>query len=154
MYNKKIWILIGALFAVLLGAMPASAGIAMDNAVVLDPYDPVPPIQFRHWYAGYDCDYGCGHHCRRSCDRHRYYGCRDDCYRRHDRCRDDYCERTAYPRIKLPCTTGDCYESTRYEHRFRDGDTVHDEWLDRGRNFGNEEETFRHHFSKNEYDDD
>lgn len=154
MKNKKIWILLGALFAALLGAAPASAGVAIDDAVMLDPYDPVPPIQFRHWYAGYDCDYGCGHHCWHSCYRH-YDGCHDGCYRdgwRH-RCYDD-CERAEYPRISLPCTTGDCYESTRYEHRYRDGDQVRDEWMDKGRNVGNEEETFRHHFSKNEYDDD
>lgn len=161
MANKKIWIAIAALFAVLLGAAPVSAGIAMDDTVVLDPYDPVPPVQFRHWYAGYDCDYGCGH-CWHSCYRHRYDGCHDGCYDRcHDGCyrRDGYrhdcdgCGRDGYPRIDLPCTTDDCYESTRWEHRFRDGDQVHDEWLDRGRNVGNEAETFRHHFSKNDYDD-
>jgi hypothetical protein len=106
-----------------LGHAPqAVAGIEVDNAIMLDPFDPVPEIQFRHYggYAwGYGCSYNpCGHRphynrcyrdcygysrCRRDCgDRHdgcrdncgRHDGCRgDDCYGRDDDCRGDGCYR-------------------------------------------------------------
>jgi hypothetical protein len=68
-----IWLAAGA---------SASAGVEVDNAILLDPFDPVPAIQFRH-YGGYawgiyDCGYRpCGH--RRHHHSYRHH-CYRDCY--------------------------------------------------------------------------
>ncbi len=158
------------------GAAPAQAGVAIENTVVLDPYDPVPSIQFGHWYNGYgsgcydrcgrtrcgdgchrrtrhhcerDCDRGCGRDCTREtrdcgrdcyrdrCDRDDcrkdrcdHDGCRDRCDgdRCHDRCDGDGCGTRA-----SNCTGPNCYDVERYEHRWRDGDRIGQEWYDRGR---------------------
>jgi hypothetical protein len=71
-------------------AAPASAGVPGDNAVLLDPFDPVPQIGFHHDDCfdpcGYHrCEHYCGyrHRCEHDCYRRR--GCDDDCYGRgHD----------------------------------------------------------------------
>lgn len=128
----------------------AHAGVAIENTVVLDPFDPVPPIQFQHWYAGYGCNFGCGRHnnCYDRCERHR---CRDNCGRErcNDRCdRDcgDRCERRARcdrdcgrdnccdnDRAYQPnCTSQRCYDVERWEHRWRDGDRTGQDWYNRG----------------------
>lgn len=106
---------LGLLFAVLVLPGPAAAGVATAGAVLLDPFDPVPEIQFRH-FGGYGCDTGCGGYercdegcggrcgdscgrCHQGCVRHSRCGdgcrprnpCEDNCGR-HDRCDGD-CER-------------------------------------------------------------
>ena len=72
---------LGALMLVFAVAVPmaARAGTAaIDNSVALDPFSPVPEIQFSR-----GCDYGCGdcdgcgwHHCYHECG-----GCWHDCHR-------------------------------------------------------------------------
>ncbi|MEI9992767.1 MAG: hypothetical protein WDM86_22380 [Rhizomicrobium sp.] len=164
--------LLGALGLVVAAiGLPAQAGVATMGAVLLDPFDPVPEIQFHH-FGGYGCDYGCGggyrgcgevcgRSCYDGCRRHyyRHTGCgdgcrryvRDDCDRdcgRRD-CRDD-CRR--YVRDDCdhdcdrhdgdhehdgrppapPCASDHCYDAEHYERRWRDGDHVGQEWLDRG----------------------
>lgn len=149
---KKFWMILGLAMLALWGAAPANAGFAIDNSVMLDPYDPVPPIQFSHWYQGYGCYDECGHHCWHSCYRH--VNCYEDCYRGDcdDGCYRSHCYHDCYRhdcysdcnagyapppvRIVAPCTTGDCYESERYEHKFRDGSHVTKEWVNKGRREG------------------
>ena len=61
-----------AFFGLLVGlalvamAPAARAGEPIDSTVLLDPFDPVPEIQFHHLG---DCYAGCGyaHHCYRGC---------------------------------------------------------------------------------------
>ena len=69
---------------VLFGPLSATAGHAdpgMDNAVLLDPFDPVPEVQFRHFGADCfsECGYGYGYGCYHSCG----YGCHYGCSHRH-----------------------------------------------------------------------
>lgn len=52
------------------------AGTAGDDAVLLDPFDPVPQIGFRHG----ECDDPCG-----------YHRCHDSCYHRRPRCERECC---------------------------------------------------------------
>jgi hypothetical protein len=82
--------LVLALFAVP-GA--ATAGVATAGAVLLDPFDPVPEIQFQH-FGGYGCSYGCGGYdrCGGGCGYHRHHGCDDGCGYHRARC-DDGCGR-------------------------------------------------------------
>ena len=87
-------LLLGLVCALAVLSPPAvRAQVAVDDTVLLDPFDPVPEIQFRHFgdngcyeSCGYrrDCD-GCGYrHCwRDGCGR---LHCRSNCYSRHDRC--------------------------------------------------------------------
>ncbi|HUJ02401.1 MAG TPA: hypothetical protein VLW75_02100, partial [Rhizomicrobium sp.] len=114
--SKKTWIILGALFAALLGSAPATAGVAIDNAATLDPYDPVPPIQFRHWYAGCVDQCGCEESCyhRAGCDEgcYRRVECRDGCYRERcdgdcGRCQDG-CERARCDGCDRERCDGDC----------------------------------------------
>jgi hypothetical protein len=77
------------------GATKSYAGVAIDDSVKLDPFDPVPQIGFHHD----GCDEGCGYHrCHSGCYRHSRCGneCRSwhCCYRDCDRgCRDGWgCE--------------------------------------------------------------
>jgi hypothetical protein len=149
-------------------ALPASAGVATAGAVLLDPYDPVPEIQFHHfggygcnegceYSGGYDgCADGCGRGCHDGCRRHyyrryRHADCDDTCYRRrHDDCdrdcRRDRCDHDCGDRDEhdgrydrddrdaaVPCTSEHCYDAEHYERRWRDGDHVGQEWLDKGR---------------------
>lgn len=147
-------------------ASPAQAGVATSGAVLLDPFDPVPEIQFQH-FGGYGCGYGCGgcydscgggcydscgggcygrcggcyggcyhhHHrhydCDDGCRRHVRYDCDEDCgHHEHadcDRDCDDHDRHAA-----APCTSARCYDAEHYERRWRDGDHVGQEWLDRG----------------------
>lgn len=76
-----------ALFTVMLfAALFLTSGLAayaqpIDNAQLLDPFDPVPQIQFHHG----DCDWGC-RGCVDSCGYHRCWdGCgyRHCCWHRH-----------------------------------------------------------------------
>ena len=168
---------LAAAFAILLTlvAQPASAGVATSGAVLLDPYDPVPEIQFHH-FGGYGCIEGCGYsdcggYCGRTasydgCDdgcrpRHRrHWRCDDDCGRSscrdncgHDDCRDRCdrgCEHDCNTRCDHDCGGGDCgggdcrtaaappcqsercYNDEHYERRWRDGNHVGQEWMDRG----------------------
>src|SRR5580698_6945446 len=76
--------------AVLFAALVLASGIKayaepIDNAVLLDPFDPVPQIQFHHG----DCDWGCRgcvdtcgyRHCWHECGyRHCWHGCYADCW--------------------------------------------------------------------------
>lgn len=114
----------------LAGATPALADPGSENAILLDPFDPVPEIQFRHFGAdcfhecGYrdgcyhDCGYRhgchryCGHRCYRDCG-YRRSGCGDSCHNRcyrdcHPRCYHDChrgCERDCHPRCERNCET-------------------------------------------------
>ncbi|HEY0107375.1 MAG TPA: hypothetical protein VGB91_14945, partial [Rhizomicrobium sp.] len=132
----------------------AQAGVATSGAVLLDPFDPVPEIQFHH-FGGYGCSYGCGigyrgcdegcggyGGCHEGCRRHyRHHDCDDDCGRHAHDCDRD-CEREASncdhdcgddKTPSPPCTSGHCYDAVHYERRWRDGDHVGQEWMDRGR---------------------
>jgi hypothetical protein len=105
---------LGAVLA-LFAAAPASAGVATAGAVLLDPFDPVPEIQFHH-FGGYGCSYGCGSVCDSGCGARYDGGCYDGCrrhYRRHRDC-EDGCRR--YVR-------DDCDHDCRgHDHEGRDGD--------------------------------
>jgi hypothetical protein len=88
-FARSLLILAAALlllagFAV--GSLAHADDFAANNAVLLDPFDPVPQIHFR------DCDDGCGYHrCYDGCGyrRHCWHGCRD-----HDEWRDGWrCDR-------------------------------------------------------------
>ncbi len=173
----------GAAAAVLLlfAALPAYAGTTIDDAVILDPYDPVPGIGFR----GDGCDDGCDvhrccerHHCYHGCHRgcgddcHRHARCEHDCFVRHNCDHDCYANRPCqgrdcgpedqYPDSRYadqngppppdqgypggpdaqsptyvdhkPCVNGNCYDSEKWEHRWRDGTRVGHEWYKKGDN--------------------
>jgi hypothetical protein len=152
---------LGLLLALALMPGGAKAGVATSGAVLLDPFDPVPEIQFRH-YGGYGCSYGCGgcdyecggyrDRCDRGCYRHsrcgdgcsRHSDCDNGCYRRtncDDTCRS-HCDRDCDDHdgdrgdgghAAAPCTQANCYDAEHYERRWRDGDRVGQEWMDRGR---------------------
>ena len=135
-------VILGLIFAAAMLVTGARAGVATSGAVLLDPFDPVPEIQFRHFggYGGWGCNSGCGggycedscsrrSHCEHDCDRHS--DCNDGC-RRHsdcDRCGNDVRD----AENAAPCTQGNCYDAEHYERRWRDGDRVGTEWFDRGR---------------------
>ncbi|MBS0469568.1 MAG: hypothetical protein JSR60_00755 [Proteobacteria bacterium] len=133
---KKSFLLALALIGAAFVPGSASAGVATAGAVLLDPFDPVPEISFRH-YGGYaygygGCHVGCGYTgCDDGCYRPRYHHrhyrrCDDDCDRDYDRDRDDR------PPPAPPCTSARCYDAEHYERRWRDGDRVGVEWFDRG----------------------
>jgi len=143
-------------------AAPAQAGTTIDQAVILDPYDPVPGIAFNHCYSScggwnhcrYRCHRSCYDRCgeRVRCERDCYprRRCGDDCYaERRDRCDGDRCgdryrdgdryadrdDDRAYqpaPVSAKPCLSGQCFDAERYEHRWRDGSRKGHEWLRRG----------------------
>ncbi len=94
----------------LLAAQPAQAGTTIDDAVILDPYDPVPGIGFDH------CGDGCGHHCYSRCGRVRH--CWDDCHRGcgdncHRGCGDRCGERVRCDRDCAPRRCGDDCDAER-----------------------------------------
>ena len=69
----------------LVASSPVHSGTAaIDNSVQLDPFNPVPEIQFSRGYegcnAGYcgGCEDGCEHHCWHDCY-HGWRGCYHDC---------------------------------------------------------------------------
>jgi len=136
-------------------AAPATAGVATTGAVLLDPFDPVPEIQFHH-FGGYGCGYDCGGY--RGCDdvcgggsrgcydgchrRYRRHDCDDGCRRvvrddcDHD-CHDDHDGRDGHDGRDdgppaPPCQSDHCYNAEHYERRWRDGDKIGQEWMDRG----------------------
>jgi len=143
---KRLGLLAALGFVFALLAAPAQAGVATSGAVLLDPFDPVPEIQFHH-FGGYGCSYGCGG-CEDSCGYARYDGCNDGC-RRHYRHRascDDDCNRGCRDRCERgcdhdcdhaaddhTCASSHCYDAQHYERRWRDGDRVGQEWEDSGR---------------------
>jgi hypothetical protein len=92
-------ILAGTLLALacFAGNAKVYAGTAGDNAVLLDPFDPVPQIGFHHGEYG-GCYDPCGiRQCHRDCGYHR--GCYHDCYR-HAGCEHDCrrpCDRDCGP---------------------------------------------------------
>ncbi|MBV9991425.1 MAG: hypothetical protein JOZ72_09040 [Alphaproteobacteria bacterium] len=103
----------------MLAAAPAArAQVAVDDSVLLDPFDPVPEIQFRH-FGGDGCWDGCGYG-------YDHDGCRDGCSRHH-RCGRD-CE------ARWHCDR-DCREAReRREERY-----AHDHHT-----FRRDHRTFRH----------
>ena len=154
--TSTLWKSLGT-FALLLfvvaAPLRAQAGVAIDNAVMLDPYDPVPPIQFHHWYGGEDgwhhhhdrhwVSYRCQGDCRDGCEDRCEHGCDRDCGR-HDACdrdcggcdrgcerRDSSCDRDCAP-PPMPCGSS-CYDAVRWEHRWRAGDRMGQEWYDSGK---------------------
>jgi hypothetical protein len=70
-----------ALALVLAHAPSARAQVAVDDSILLDPFDPVPEIQFRH-FGGNGCFDGCFYRegCHDRCGRC-YSGCRTRCWR-------------------------------------------------------------------------
>ena len=87
----------------LMTAPGAHAQVAAQDSALLDPFEPVPEIQFRH-FGGYDCWDNCGR-----CND----GCRSRCYRGcgRTRCWRDGCGR-------LHCTRG-CRNTTAYDRGAR-----------------------------------
>jgi hypothetical protein len=87
---------VGLAFAAVF-ALPAQAGVATAGAVLLDPFDPVPEIQFHH-FGGYGCSDGCGSACDYGCGARYDGGCHDGCgrhyYHRRSHDCDDGCRRT------------------------------------------------------------
>jgi hypothetical protein len=65
------------------GSTDEYAGVPVINSVLLDPFDPVPTIQFRHGYDWdghcYDSDCGPYRRCHDDCRWHGWY-CPHDCY--------------------------------------------------------------------------
>ncbi len=117
---KKLTMLAaGVVLALACGAAPSYAGVAMDDSVRLDPFDPVPQIGFYHS----DCDDYCGHHYHHRCYR--------DCYRR-DPCGREcheaqWAEREAIARYEHQADTYDVLMALYsdqlrwWEWRYRDG---------------------------------
>jgi hypothetical protein len=112
------------------------AGTAGDDAVLLDPFDPVPQIGFHHGEYG-DCYDPCGERsCYHACGYHR---CSRDCYR-HERgcerdCRDArWDEDEALERYRHQANTYDMLlqiysdQLHWYDWRYRDGG--HGAWHD------------------------
>jgi hypothetical protein len=101
----------------LLSAPAARAQVAAQDSVLLDPFDPVPEIQFRH-FGGADCWDDCGYRDCDGCGR-----CNDGCGRSHcyDRC--GRCSRGCYARPRcrrdcdgrVHCERG-CRNEGRYDH--------------------------------------
>jgi len=96
--TRKSWVLLfGALTLAMCLATPRAiagetgstdeyGGVALTNSVLLDPFDPVPTIQFDR-RCGRDCDRGCRHDgCEGWHDRYRH-GDRDDRMHCRDNCR-------------------------------------------------------------------
>ncbi len=124
----------------LAGARPALAGVEVDNAIMLDPFDPVPEIQFNHfggyaWGWGYGCNEGCGYrhcyhecgynHCRRGCEARR--PCEHDCGDGRDGCRDGCYDRgTRYDEQADRYDRQSCWYQHEYigrdEHPCREGE--------------------------------
>ena len=121
-FSQLALILAGALLLLAgfaLGSMAHADEFGANNAVLLDPFDPVPQIRFN------DCNDGCGyHHCYENCGyRHCWHGC--DRYGYRDR-RDRDCDRYR---------DGDCRshadELTRaWNERLHRYDNQADDWHD------------------------
>ncbi|HEX4861143.1 MAG TPA: hypothetical protein VFV07_07900, partial [Rhizomicrobium sp.] len=137
-----------ALSLTLIHAPGARAQVAVDDTVLLDPFDPVPEIQFRHFgdngcwdsCGGYDrCHSGCGyHHCYSGCgERH----CYRDCYA------DRHCEHGCrnWRRCDGDCWRGigcerDCWDDGDHERRLAHEDEIYRHDHNR---FRHDEERFR-----------
>jgi hypothetical protein len=117
---------------VLLNAPVARAQTAAEDSVLLDPFDPVPEIQFRH-FGGDGCWEGCGtrecggcERCHDGCERHCYSGCyaRPHCYRDCDG--RVHCERGCHPAsARYDRERRFDHDATRVEHdhdQFREDD--------------------------------
>jgi hypothetical protein len=133
--------------------VPARAEVPVDDTLLLDPFDPVPEIQFRHFGdngcwdgCGYErCHEGCGRRCYEGCGYRRCHeGCRSSC---RDGCRRDRCERSCWH--ELGC--GDrCWGDRRYgytedrdhnERRFR---RDHEEFKDDHARFNADADRYEH----------
>jgi hypothetical protein len=163
---------IAALLAVAVFPVQASAGTAaIDNSVQLDPFNPVPEIQFsRDCYdacggcgdrCGSRCEDNCGRHCYRDCDRW-HVGWRDcdrDC-----RYGSWYCERgcrnnwygTGWRDCDRDCREGSWHCArgcaVSYRHLLRDYDERvdrHDDQADRydeqADRYDEQAEWYKHH---------
>jgi hypothetical protein len=86
----------------------ARASGAIEDTVVLDPYDPVGEVRFHHHY-------GCGEDCSDRRER--------DGDRGHDR------DRSA----SAPPCSENCSDDEHWEHSWRIGDRYGEEWWDGGR---------------------
>ncbi len=104
-------------------ARPALAHWVSDDSVVLEPYDPTPQIQFRHWDGGY-CDHDCwlDRHCGYDCREGYGYGYGGGWHRDHN-C-DDWRNRD-HVRWENGCS-GDLLRG--YLDRARRSDDQSDEW--------------------------
>ncbi|HEY5347925.1 MAG TPA: hypothetical protein VIJ72_07010 [Rhizomicrobium sp.] len=101
-------------------ATPARAYDPVDGAVALDPFDPVPEIQFRH-YGGNPCFGECRRDdCHHGCYRYRRWRCDEDCERY--RCDHD-CEN------HRPCERA-C-QAQRDQHRYEEQADRYDAQADR-----------------------
>lgn len=142
----------------LLGVPSARAQVAAQDSVLLDPFDPVPEIQFRH-FGGYDCWDDCGYRDCDGCGR-----CNDGCGRSrcYDRC--GRCERGCYARPRcwrdcagrIHCERG-CRNEGRYDHHDYDRERRFDHDATRvehdDHRFREDEERFHHDAHEYERDD-
>jgi len=150
----------------LLSAPAARAQVAAQDSVALDPFDPVPEIQFRHlggngcWddCGTRDCDgcvrchEGCERRCHSNCYVHRR--CSDDCWIR-DRCVHEcyvrhHCDRDCqgWVRCDRGCHPGGGYvdRGRRFDH---DADRVeedHQRFLRDAREFERDDRAWHQHF--------
>lgn len=117
------------MLALLAGVPDARAGIASDNAFLLDPFDPVPEIQFRH-HGGYSWGNYCGYNpchrrhynrCYRNC--YGYSRCSRDCGGYRNECYGDRCNRhDGYRQGGYDGCRGDnCYRERRHDGCRGDG---------------------------------
>jgi hypothetical protein len=135
------------------GARTAQAGVEVDNAIMLDPFDPVPEIQFNH-YGGYAWGYGTYHHYGHECRWH----CR---YRHHEDWRDHDAGDDAWERYDEQSERYD-RQSCWYQHEYigghcrehhgdHDGHDGHGDWDD---HHGDHHDGDRHDDDKYHHGDD
>ena len=132
-------LLVGLVCAlVVLAGPPARAQVAVDDTILLDPFDPVPEIQFRH-FGDNGCYEGCGYHryCG-GCERTRCW--RDGCGRLHCRsncrheigcrehCRDERARRFDHDAARVE---RDHRHFQHDEQRFREDTGVYEEEMGR-----------------------
>jgi hypothetical protein len=128
--------------AALLMPTAANAGVATYGAVLLDPFNPVPEIQFRH--------NGCYDGCERRRHRHHYRPYYRDCddggcaqEARYDQSPPDGYPQPGYDQTGGPVPPGGgtlehepcidrCHVSEHWERNWRNGDRIGQEWYDKG----------------------
>jgi hypothetical protein len=133
----------------LLGAPTAHAQVAVQDSVLLDPFDPVPEIQFRH-FGGYDCWDDCGYRDCDGCGR-----CNDRCGRSrcYSGCARPHCWRDCTGRVHCDrgCRPGARYDGAYDRERRFDHDATRVEH-DHDR-FREDEDRFHHDAHEYERDD-
>jgi hypothetical protein len=171
--NTKRFTLAGLISVVIfaltmLSAPAAHAQVAAQDSVLLDPFDPVPEIQFRHFggngcwddCGGYrDCDgcggcrEGCGRRCYNSCYTHRR--CYEDCYGR------VHCERGCHPGGYREHRTDRerrfDHDADRVEHDLHTYDDDHQRFRDDAHEYERDDRAWHDHygnFDRRDHDGD